>query len=148
MTALEARLHLELAYRAVVVANPAQRTLSLLMAQWALETARGHSMWGYNFGGIKASTRGTSLSTREAYGERARRSIQAFRSYSSASEGAMDYIRTLASDFPRAFSELHGGDADRFARALADEGYFTGNPSEYRRAIVLLANEYERKWSA
>lgn len=145
---LEARLHLELAYRVTVGAEPSTPILALLLAQWALETGRGGKMWGYNFGGLKSSLGGASLLTRESFGVRARRVVQRFRTYRSAVEGARDYIQTLSDDFPRSFAALHSGSADRFARALSDEGYFTGSPEEYRRAVALLAFEFERKMQA
>jgi hypothetical protein len=144
MTSSEAHLHLHLAYRAVVGEAPDPRTLSLLLAQWALETGRGENMWGFNFGGIKSSAGGAALDTQESFGLRRQSVRQRFRTYRSAIEGARDYIQTLARNFPKAFAALHGGSAQEFVRALADSGYFTGDPKEYVHAITRLAVEFER----
>src|SRR5688572_7445077 len=62
LTALDgasASRYLAQGYRAVTGAPPDPRTLDLLWAQWALETSRGQAMYGNNFGGIKAGTRGS-----------------------------------------------------------------------------------------
>ena len=147
MTAAEARLHLELAYRALYGEAPANGCLASLLAQWALETGRGKKMWGYNFAGIKAGPGGKRLLTRESSGSTERTILQRFRTYRSAPEGARDYLETLALAFPLSFVEVQRGIAEAFARALADEGYFTGDSAQYRRAIVLLAKEYERGWA-
>ena len=146
MTAAEARLHLELAYRALYGEAPGNGSLASLLAQWALETGRGKKMWGYNFAGIKAGANGKPLMTKESSGSSERTILQRFRTYRSAPEGARDYLETLAVAFPRSFLELQRGNAETFARALADESYFTGDSAQYRRAIVLLAKEYERGW--
>lgn len=147
MTSGEARLHLELAYRAVVREAPEPKTLSLLLAQWALETGRGQFMWGFNFGGIKATSGGGWFVTTESVGGLPQRAYQRFRTYRSALEGAKHYIQTLALDFPKAFAALQSGCAEQFVHALSAERYFTGNTALYCKAIASLAEEYERRWA-
>jgi hypothetical protein len=143
MTVVEARTHLRRAYFSVIGLPPNEKALSRLMAQWALETARGKSMWCYNFGGLKATQRGLPLNTRESHGVSERRVTQRFRSYRSAAEGAKDFVFTLSLEFPKAFSALQRGSTRDFVRALVKEGYFTGNPAKYLRAISLLSREFE-----
>lgn len=144
MTSAEAQLHLHLAYREVVGKAPDSRTLSLLLAQWALETGRGENMWGFNFGGIKSRDGGAMLETQESYGTNRQQLAQRFRTYRNALEGACDYVQILVGTFPKAFCALHGGNAREFVWALWDSGYFTGNRDEYAHAIALLSLEYER----
>lgn len=147
MTAYEARRHLELAYIVVVGENPQVRTLSLLLAQWALETGLGQNMWGYNYGGIKATSGGVAYGTGELIGGRKLRRVHRFRVYASALAGAKDYIGTLRGDFPKSFAALRSGCAAQFVQALFEERYFTGDPSEYVKAIMKLAEQYERRWA-
>ena len=148
MSPREARRHLEQAYRFVISQPPKSQTLSLMLAQWALETGRGRYMWGFNFGGIKARTGGAVFDTRESFGTSAQRCAHRFRVYSSALEGATHYVRTLRLEFPKAFLALQGGSPAEFVRALAEERYFTGDPVEYVQAISLLAQSYQRQWLA
>jgi flagellum-specific peptidoglycan hydrolase FlgJ len=145
MSALEARLHLELAYSATFGIQPSDQTLSRMVAQWALETARGAQMWSYNFGGLKAGKGGVSLQTRESYGTSERQVTEPFRTYRSAAEGARDYVKTLFATFPKSFSSLHHGTAQEFVEALANENYFTGDRKRYHRAITLLSEEFSRE---
>jgi hypothetical protein len=145
MSALEARLHLELAYLATFGIQPSDQTLSRMMAQWALETARGARMWGYNYGGLKAGKDGVFLQTRESYGTAERHVTEPFRTYRSAAEGARDYVITLSVDFPQSFSFLRHGTVQEFVDALAKENYFTGDRKRYHRAIALLSEEFSRE---
>ncbi|HMA97200.1 MAG TPA: hypothetical protein VKP30_31160, partial [Polyangiaceae bacterium] len=68
MSANEARVHLELAYRSTMNEPPRANTLALLLAQWALETGIGQNMWGYNYGGLKATSGGAEFGTGELIG--------------------------------------------------------------------------------
>jgi flagellum-specific peptidoglycan hydrolase FlgJ len=145
MSALEARLHLELAYLATFGIQPSDQTLSRMIAQWALETARGAQMWGYNFGGLKAGKGGVFLQTRESYGTSERQVTEPFRTYRSAAEGARDYVETLSATFPKSFSYLHHGTVQEFVEALAEENYFTGDRKQYHRALAVLSAEFSRE---
>jgi flagellum-specific peptidoglycan hydrolase FlgJ len=144
MTAASARLCLALAHHVVTGRAPSERSLALLLAQWALETGRGEQMYGYNFGGLKANTGGVDFATRESHGRAERQLVQRFRTYATAMDGAVDFIQTLANEFPLAFVVLKTGFVTNYVDALMEDGYFTGDPARYRRAIDSLAKEYRR----
>lgn len=118
---------------------------AILTAQWAHETAHGASMFNFNFGGIKgASPEGLSVAqrTREGYGNSERRIVDGFRAYSSAEQGANDYVQLLRSRYRGAIDAADAGDAEGFVRGLKEKGYFTGDPIAYARNISSLANQF------
>ncbi|MEB2312625.1 MAG: hypothetical protein OZ921_06565 [Sorangiineae bacterium] len=143
----EAARALSRAWREVTGAEPSPHTLGALYAQWALETGRGRSMIGFNFGNLKGVGPGgksTLMMTGEGHGRSARQVRARFRAYDGVDEGARDYVQTLARKFPRSFAAARAGDTSGFAEALAREGYFTADPVAYRQGLVGLAREYER----
>lgn len=142
-----AAAHLQSAWRDVAGVDPSAPTLGVLWAQWALETGRGRSMHGYNFGGLKGGSPdgGTLvLDTREGFGDTERRIRSGFRAYDGPAAGARDYVRTLRDDYPEAFSAAASGDSSAFVEGLARRRYFTADPDAYRSAISSLAGEFQR----
>jgi hypothetical protein len=144
LTPSEASAHLSRAYQAVTGQAPSPATLSLLWAQWALETGRGKSMFGNNFGGIKAraGAPGKSFATFEGFSATRRRVIDRFRTYATPEEGARDYVRLLAERYPDAFEAAQRGDLPGFSQGLARRGYFTARPETYQRGLERLASEH------
>lgn len=139
----EAAQVLARAWRDAVGQAPSARTLAILWAHWAHETGRGRRMVGHNFGGLKGTgPHGASVLawTREGP-ELERVVLRKFRAYSDFPEGASDYIALLRNRYPRAFRAAKQGDVVQFADALAAAGYFTDEPSAYRRALARLALE-------
>jgi mannosyl-glycoprotein endo-beta-N-acetylglucosaminidase len=123
---------------------PSERTLSILVAHWAHETGRGESMLNYNFGGIKGSgPSGLSAAykTREGFGENERRITDRFRAYTSASEGARDYVDLLARRYGDAVDNASREDPAGFVRALKAKGYFSGEETSYVKSVTGLANQ-------
>ncbi len=123
---------------------PSPRTLAILWAQWAHETARGTRMYGHNFGGIKGTgPTGMSLRlrTREGHGAGERTLRDTFRAYPDARSGAQDWLELLRDRYPAAMASAQQGDADGFVRGLRARGYFTGSADEYQRAIGALVRE-------
>jgi flagellar protein FlgJ len=120
-------------------------TVALLWAHWALETGRGTRMVDYNFAGLKGRAPGGASSvvwTRER-GETGKTRVRArFRAYSTAEEGACDYVRMLHARFDSAFVAASEGDVQQFVNALDEAGYFTEKPTAYRRAMQSLVREY------
>lgn len=143
----EASRHLAQAWERVTGQPPSQKTLSALWAQWALETGRGRSMRGFNFGGLKGTAPGGGsavLKTHEGYGDH-RVSIQSrFRTYASAEAGALDYVRTLHDRYPEATKAAAAGNIHGFVSGLKQRGYFTADPSDYSRAMERLSAEHVR----
>lgn len=119
--------------------------VAVLWAQWALETGRGASMVGHNFGGLKGRAPGggsTVQWTHEGHGGTRRRIRDRFRAYDSVQAGARDYVRTLAQRYPAALAQARQGNAAGFVDALARQHYFTADPAVYRHAIQGLAHQY------
>lgn len=147
----QAARHLAQAWRETFGKDPSARALGILWAQWALETGRGRSMHGNNFGGLKgrAPDGGSAvLATREGFGANETRIQSRFRAYDSPEAGARDYVQTLADRYPEALAAAAKGDADGFVRGLEQRRYFTADPAEYRRGIRALLGEYETKGPA
>lgn len=133
---------LRTAWKAVTGEEPSDKTVRILTAQWAHETAHGASMFNYNFGGIKGmGPSGLSVSqrTREGFGATERTITDCFRAYQTAEEGATDYVRLLSKRFPEAVQAARDGDPASFVRSLKDRGYFTGDLGAYTRSVVSLS---------
>lgn len=137
MHAAQASALLGRAWHAVMGEAPPGEGIRVLTAQWALETNLGQNMYGYNFGGIKASPSapGKSYRTVEGYGANRRELKARFRVYASPYAGAEDYVRLLATRYPEALARARVGDVPGFARALARGGYFTADPGAYARGL-------------
>lgn len=142
----EATRLLEGAWQRVTGSAPSEGTLSTLWAQWALETGRGRSMHGYNFGGIKATPGAAHpsavLTTREGFGDTERSIRSRFRTYATAEAGAIDYIETLHRQYPEAAAAAGRGDVQGFVAGLTQRGYFTADPAVYGRALHSLSAEH------
>lgn len=140
----EAKTALEGAWKRVFGEAPSEQASAILTAQWAHETARGGSMYNFNFGGIKGTgPSGFSVvqRTREGYGDTERTIRDRFRAYTSAEEGAVDYVQLLNKRYPQALQAAREGDPEGFVRALKARGYFTGEESAYVRSVSNLARE-------
>jgi hypothetical protein len=123
---------------------PTKEQLSVLVAQWGLETGSGRSMVGYNFGGIKGtgpSGLTVACKTTEGYGDKTQHIVYHFRAYRNADEGAKDYVNFLAKHYGGAMDRAVAGDAAGFVRALKRGGYFTGSEEVYVRSVTSLAEK-------
>ncbi len=117
---------------------PREETVAVLTAQWSHETGNGHSMFNYNFGGIKGvGPSGLSVQqrTREGYGDHEKTIRDHFRAYQNATEGASDYLSLLARKYPQAVEAAHEGKPAQFVRELKKGGYFTGSESAYIKSV-------------
>jgi len=105
-------------------------------------------MYNYNFGGIKgASPEGYSVAqrTREGWGASERTITDGFRAYSTAEEGARDYLGLLSRRYGAALDSARAGDVGGFVRGLKAKGYFTGNESAYTHSVGSLARQHLRE---
>jgi Mannosyl-glycoprotein endo-beta-N-acetylglucosaminidase len=138
----EAASALSQAWQGVMGRPPTAKQLSVLTAQWSLETGGGRAMMNNNFGGLKGrSPEGLTVAyrTKEGYGATERSIVDHFRAYATPRAGAADYVHTLETRFPRAFAALRTGDPAAFAHALKSEGYYTGSEADYTRAVASLS---------
>ena len=118
--------------------RPSGRTVDVLAAQVALETAHGNAMYNFNFGGIKgASPQGETANylTREVIDGRDVRLPQGFRAYGSLDEGARDYVSVLSARFPQAYAQAVAGNVDGFAHALKASHYYTAAEDQYAAGL-------------
>jgi hypothetical protein len=123
---------------------PSEKTLAILVGQWAHETGSGRAMLNYNFGGIKGtgpSGQSALYQTREGWGSTEVRVQDRFRAYGSAAEGANDYVSLLARRYPDAVQSAERGDPVGFVQALKARGYFTGNEAAYIKSVTSLSNQ-------
>lgn len=137
----EIRRSLADAYRRIHGRAIAPKALDVLSAQVMNETALGHSMYNYNFGGIKgASPEGLTAryGTREVLGGETRHIVDGFRAYGSATAGATDYLTFLEKKYPRAVEAAENGDVDGFVAHLKAGHYFTADETQYAAAVKNL----------
>lgn len=147
MTAEEAARYLVYAWEQVSGEPATVDVVSVLWAQWALETGRGRWMVDYNYAGLKGRAPDGGLAhwwTWEETEEGPKRVRARFRSYEAPEEGALDYVRLLASRYPQALAAARRGDAVSFVLELDDGGFFTERPSHYTRSVASLAAEFRR----
>ncbi len=139
------------AWKARTGRRPSLDALSVLFAQWSLETGRGEAMWCHNFGGIKGYG-GTSRHWRgdycmlptfeyDAKGKRYN-IVDRFRSYPTMRAGADDYLAFLGRDSYRsAWARIEAGDPRGFARELKVRNYYTAPESDYAAGLSARAKE-------
>jgi flagellum-specific peptidoglycan hydrolase FlgJ len=142
LSAEQAAQALERAWERVIGEAPKAETTAILTAQWAHETGRGQAMMNFNFGGIKGTSPAglsTAYKTREGWGKTEIRIVDRFRAYSTAEEGAADYVALLARRYPEAVEAARSGDPAEFVRALKERRYFTGNEQAYTRSVTSLS---------
>ncbi len=145
MTPSAASAELRRAWTRVTGETPDDKTVALLTAQWAHETAHGASMYNYNFGGIKGKgPTGLSVEqhTKEGWGRNERQITDRFRAYESPEAGAEDYVKLLTHRFPEAANAARAGNTEGFVQGLKQRGYFTGDAQAYHRSVASLSEEY------
>lgn len=150
MTEGEAFAELSSAWERVMGTPPDSKSVSILWAQWAMETARGTKMYGHNFSGIKGvgpSGMSLMLKTSEGYGPTHREIRDRFRAYANPAEGATDYVRLLKERYPEAIEAASRGDTKAFVHEIRRKGYFTGEESKYASAVGYLSSEAVRKYA-
>lgn len=138
LTSEQASTALRDAWEAHFGEAPREETVAVLTAQWSHETGNGHSMYNFNFGGIKGTgPSGLTVSqrTKEGWGANETTIRDNFRAYKSAEEGASDYLSLLRRRYAGALKAAHQGDPAGFVRGLKKGGYFTGNEGAYIRSV-------------
>jgi hypothetical protein len=162
-TPIEMRLALRLAWFALFDDDPSKETLSLLLAQWGLETGRGKFSYCWNDGNEKYPSKVVGgvemieLGTRGDWffnhcNEQIKPGVwvwfdkpqrgACFKGYGSIFLGALGYLSLLARRYKRAWSALLNGDPSTFVRMLKSQGYFTADLAPYEAAVVSLFREF------
>lgn len=129
------------AYTALHGEKPSPSFVKVLSAQVFHETGLGDKMHNFNFGGIKGvSPEGMTAKTRtrEVFDGKEVTIRDGFRAYSSATEGAKDYVAFLERRYPKAIEAAERGDAEGFVRSLKAGKYFTADEGAYTSAVKSL----------
>lgn len=126
------------AYKKLTGRAPSAVTLDVLTAQASLETASGTRMYNFNFGGIKG--RGPTgetarCKTHEVIAGKDVTIRDGFRAYRTLDEGAIDYVKLMRDQFPRAMDQAARGNVSGFAKALKQSHYYTADETAYATAL-------------
>lgn len=148
-TTLEWRDGITAAWDMLFDSAPTVAALSVLWAQWALETARGRACYAWNLGNIKAVPGDGRpycvLHTFEFIDGKRVEMDDHFRAFPTLLQGALDYLRFLSRpSYAEPWACVLRGDADAFARALKAKGYYTAPVEDYARNLRALAHEFTR----
>lgn len=150
LDAREAGRALFSAYTTFTGRPPNDRVGALLVAQSALETGNWQKIHNFNFGNIKARSDYPTLTQFRCSEviDGVERFFDPpdpqcnFRAYTTASEGALDYLKVLHGQ-PHWWQGLHSGDPSAFVDALATPPkYFTADPTKYKRAVTALFQQF------
>lgn len=121
--------------------RPAAGLVDVLTAHASLETASGDRMYNFNFGGIKGVSPSGSTAvcrTREVLAGKEVVVHDGFRAYASLDEGALDYVRTMKTQFSAAVAAASRGDVAGFASALKSAHYYTASEADYAHGLGSL----------
>lgn len=131
-------------------AAPAQ--LCVLLAQWALETARGAAMHCWNVGNIKCPAGDAShdytyfACTEVVNGKTVAIEPPAigcrFRAFLSLDAGVSDYLATVRARFGSAWPAVLAGDPESFAALLKAAGYYTAPEPSYAAGLRARYDEF------
>ena len=141
------------AFYTIVGVPPTHRTLSILLAQSALESGRWKSLHCLNFTNIKASETYEGYYCLYRCNEIINGRVEwfdpphpqcRFRAYQSIHDAALDYLRFLhdRKRYQASWAQAIAGDPVAFVAALKAAGFFTANEGPYRKAVLSLTNEY------
>jgi hypothetical protein len=134
---------------------PSLDRLAIAWGQVCQETARGKALCGWNMANLTCKqgslhdyyTR-TGTEYLQGDGKGAATKTLCFRSFPSATVGAIAYWRSLADGYPEALALFDTGDGEAVAKALAKRHYFTAPIADYARALRLLSAEFKKRFSA
>jgi hypothetical protein len=137
-------------------AAPRPDSLLCLLAQWALETGRGQSMWCFNMGNVKGRPDGSDgrswcyFACDEVIDGHVKWFYPddpacCFRAFESLEDGARDYLDELWHRFQKSWGAVVSGDPAMFAHQLKLQGYYTASEAQYTRTLVALFQEFARE---
>ena len=128
--------------------EPSLEALSVLWAQFALETGRGANCWCWNLGNIMSGGAwagdADDLPTWEMIGGKHIDITERFRAYASLADGARDYLRFLFREsYAKAMERIEAGDAAGFGHVLKLLGFYTALETDYVGGLRSLAAEFK-----
>lgn len=130
---------------------PSNSTLSILVAQSALECGHWLSMHCYNFGNMRPPRNWQGDYCQFRCNEKINGAWvwfdppspgSNFLAFESATDGALYYMQALLQKWPEAWSGALQGNAQTFVHGLKQRGYFTADETPYRVAVQRLCTEF------
>lgn len=150
MTPVQGIGYLRNAWAQIYGSPPSREVLSCLYAQWALETGAGYRMFNWNFGGVKANPiryQGGRVFLNTTEGEQRTPTQRWFRAYSSAEEGASDYLGVLLRNHGEAVRQVVASNNPAlYVPGIRRSGYFTGPEADYARNVSRLSRRALDHW--
>jgi hypothetical protein len=150
MSADEVAAALSNAFKAAEGKKPSEKVLSLLLAQWALESANGKAIHNYNLTNIKRNSgdlyyqffRCSEMVDGKKVFYDPPSPQCAFAAYKTPVDGAKAYIRVLKKR-PHWWAGLLSGDVNTFNTALSTAPvFYTASPALYLKELQDRAAKY------
>ncbi len=140
------------AWQLLFSTRPHRTSLLVLLAQWALETGRGHSMHCYNLGNVKSDQqhgdwcffRCNEILNGKVVWLSPDEPGCCFRAFATLDAGSLDYLKTLHKRFQHAWPAVEAGDPAAFSHLLRANRYYTADERQYTKTLVALFNEFSR----
>jgi hypothetical protein len=158
MSQLDSAKVLEQAWITLFGYKPSIDCLSVLFAQFGLETGYGKFSHNYNWGNIKSSPQdgymwcefkcNEIINNQEIWYSPP--SIYCrFRAFKTAYDGAINYIGFLSQKkgYANAWAEVIKGDPVNFCAQLKASHYFTADLGQYTAGVVSICNQFKTKYS-
>jgi hypothetical protein len=148
----EVRKALHLSWIALFGEHPSPESICVLLAQWALETGRGKSMWNFNFGNVKSHQkdgdwcffRCNEIIKGKVVWFEPDHPACAFRAYSTLQQGSDAYMHKLYTTFSRAWPSVIAGNPTEFSKRLKANKYYTASEEKYTETLCALYREFMR----
>jgi hypothetical protein len=160
----ESVYYLREAWKIIYNVYPANSSIALLYAQWALESGLGVYQRNFNYGNIKKVHENVKLKIKDdgqlftmfRLNEVLNGKLEWFdpphiqthmRCYKTAMDGAIDYIKFLSQRkrYIKAWQEVINGNAVNFVHQLRSAGYFTASEALYMKGVTHLTDQFNKK---
>ncbi len=151
----EVKQALGLAWISLCGERPSPESICVLLAQWALETGRGASMWNYNLGNVKSHQKSGDwcffrcnvvINGKVVWFEPDPPGC-CFVSYPTLQQGADAYMHKLHTTFSRAWPAVLAGNPTEFSKRLKASKYYTASEEKYTATLCSLYREFLRSVS-
>ncbi|MBK9496873.1 MAG: peptidoglycan-binding protein [Xanthomonadales bacterium] len=151
----QVRKALSISWVALFGEHPSPESICVLLAQWALETGRGNSMWNYNLGNVKSHQkdgdwcffRCNEVINGKVVWFEPDHPACCFRAYPTLQQGADAYMHELHGRFAKAWPAVISGNPTEFSKRLKASKYYTADEGKYTSTLVSLYREFLRSVS-
>lgn len=151
-TVAEVKQALGFAWVSLFGCHSSPESICVLLAQWALETGRGNSMWNYNLGNVKSHQKegdwcffrcNEVISGKVVWFEPDHPGC-CFVAYPTLQQGADAYMDKLHTRFAKAWPAVLAGNPTEFSKRLKASRYYTADEAKYTATLVSLYREFMR----